>query len=96
MNNDGSGFLYYVSRTGVTGADGGLPPDLALKCERLRQISRLPVAVGFGISTPQDARALKSHADGIVVGSAILSLIQNGRSSEEIDQWLKDMAEAIH
>lgn len=96
MNSDGSGFLYYVSRTGVTGADGGLPPDLAQKCEHLRRISRFPVAVGFGISTPEDALALKQHADGIVVGSAILSLIQNGRSSDEIDDWLRGMAKAIH
>ncbi|MBI5252559.1 MAG: tryptophan synthase subunit alpha [Desulfomonile tiedjei] len=96
MNSDGSGFLYYVSRTGVTGADGGLPPDLALKCERLRQVSRFPVAVGFGISTPADARALKEHVDGIVVGSAILSLIQKGCSSDELDQWLDNMAEAVH
>jgi tryptophan synthase alpha chain len=96
MNNDGSGFLYYVSRTGVTGADGGLPPDLAFQCEKLRKLSRFPVAVGFGITTPADARALKEHVDGIVVGSAILSMVQNGCSSEELDEWLKNMAEAAH
>jgi len=96
MNSEGSGFLYYVSRTGVTGAGGGLPRDLAQNCQKLRQMSRLPVAVGFGISTPEDAEQLKDHADGIVVGSAILSLVGNGRSSGEIDEWLEDMARAIH
>ena len=68
------GFLYYVSVTGVTGARAALPDDLAARLRDLRALSAAPVAVGFGISSPEQAAALKGHADGIVVGSAIVAL----------------------
>jgi len=68
------GFLYYVSVTGVTGSRTSLPPDLEERLKELRSLSPVPVAVGFGISHPDQAAALKGKADGIVVGSALVAL----------------------
>ena len=71
------GFLYFVSRTGVTGARGELPRDLAAAVARLRAIAVVPVAVGFGISTPAQAAAVARIADGVVVGSALIDRIES-------------------
>lgn len=68
------GFLYYVSVTGVTGARAALPDDLEARLADLRAISPVPVAVGFGISRPEQAAALKGKTDGVVVGSALVAL----------------------
>ena len=68
----GSGFVYLISRLGVTGARSDLPPELAATVDRLRAAARLPICVGFGISTPDQARAVARLADGVVVGSAIV------------------------
>lgn len=68
----GSGFVYYVSRTGVTGERDELPAGLAREVRALRKALRLPVAVGFGISTPEQAGAVGRIADGVVVGSALV------------------------
>ncbi|MCH1572204.1 MAG: tryptophan synthase subunit alpha [Longimicrobiales bacterium] len=71
----GSGFLYYISRTGVTGARTELRQDLAEEVEALRAHVGLPVAVGFGISTPEQAREVGAIADGVVVGSALVQIL---------------------
>lgn len=68
----GSGFLYYISRTGVTGARTELSESLASEVEAIRSVVDLPVAVGFGISTPDQAAAVGRVADGVVVGSALV------------------------
>lgn len=68
-----SGFVYYVSVTGVTGARAALPEDLVQKLAELRAVSKAPVAVGFGISRPEHAAALKGKADGVVVGTALVA-----------------------
>ena len=68
------GFLYYVSVTGVTGARTALPVDLEVRLAELRSISPAPVAVGFGISRPDQAAALKGKTDGVVIGSALVAL----------------------
>jgi len=68
----GSGFLYAISRTGVTGARSELPTELRRKVEAIRAAVELPVAVGFGISTPEQAGAVGTLADGVVVGSALV------------------------
>lgn len=68
----GGGFLYYISRTGVTGARSELRDGLAREVEALRAVASLPVAVGFGISSPDQARAVAEVADGVVVGSALV------------------------
>jgi tryptophan synthase alpha chain len=76
-----SGFLYYVSLTGITGAQ---IPDMAATAERVREVRRLsgdhiPVAVGFGIATPADVRTVAAFADGVVVGSAAVRVIEKAK-----------------
>jgi tryptophan synthase alpha chain len=70
-----AGFLYYISRTGVTGARAELPEDLVERVREIRTAVGLPVAVGFGISTPEQARAVRRVAEGVVVGSALIKAI---------------------
>ncbi|OGP88698.1 MAG: tryptophan synthase subunit alpha [Deltaproteobacteria bacterium RBG_16_47_11] len=70
------GFIYYVSVTGVTGARGKLPEDLVFAVKRIKEQSRKPVVVGFGISTPEQAKWISHFADGIIVGSAIVKIIE--------------------
>lgn len=73
-----SGFLYYISRTGVTGARSELREGIAQEVERLRTLVDLPIAVGFGISTPEQAALVCSVADGVVVGSALIDAASKG------------------
>ncbi len=68
----GRGFVYLISRLGVTGVTDELPPDLPRTIATLRSVCALPICVGFGISRPEHARAVGALADGIVVGSAIV------------------------
>jgi tryptophan synthase alpha chain len=72
------GFLYYISRTGVTGATHRLRDNLRTEVETLRRVSPVPVAVGFGISTPAQAAEVAAVADGVVVGSALIDAIDRG------------------
>ncbi|NJD18241.1 MAG: tryptophan synthase subunit alpha [Gemmatimonadetes bacterium] len=74
----GAGFLYYISRTGVTGAREELRANLADEVARVRRAVSLPVAVGFGISTPAQAASVASVADGVVVGSALIQALDAG------------------
>lgn len=69
------GFIYYVSVTGITGARKELPGDLLAKLKSIKKQAAVPVSVGFGISTPEQVAMLAPHADGIIVGSAIVNLI---------------------
>jgi tryptophan synthase alpha chain len=80
------GFLYYVSREGVTGARDSISKSLPEKIAELRKHSNLPLAIGFGISNPDQAREVAEHADAVVVGSAIVDLIaKHGDKAEMID-----------
>jgi tryptophan synthase alpha chain len=72
------GFLYLISRLGVTGARDQVPPDLGAHVARVRAVSPLPVVVGFGISTAAQVRATAALADGVVVGSAIVDALGSG------------------
>jgi tryptophan synthase alpha chain len=76
-----SGFLYLISRTGVTGAKDALPDDLPSLVRRARAITQLPIAVGFGISLPGHVSVLGGLADAAVVGSALVSEIEHATSS---------------
>ena len=81
-----SGFLYYVSITGITGSGSADPADVQLQVARLKRATTLPVAVGFGVRTPDQARAIAEGADAVVVGSALVrsiedSLTQDGRAT---------------
>jgi tryptophan synthase alpha chain len=95
MDTNGSGFLYYVSVTGVTGARNELPADLAETCAMLRETCRLPLAVGFGVSSPEQAAWLKPHVDAVVVGSALISRIANGETPAQIGQWTSRIKAAL-
>ncbi|HEX6748482.1 MAG TPA: tryptophan synthase subunit alpha [Longimicrobium sp.] len=72
------GFLYYVSRTGVTGAQQDLSAGLAREVAEVRAVTDVPVAVGFGISTPEQAAEVARIADGVVVGSALVDALEKG------------------
>jgi tryptophan synthase alpha chain len=74
----GSGFVYFISRLGVTGARPDAPPELERQLRRLRAVTRLPIAVGFGISTPAQAAEAARWADGVVVGSALVDALGTG------------------
>jgi tryptophan synthase alpha chain len=78
----GSGFLYYISRTGVTGTRSELRGELAAEVGAVRAAVDLPVAVGFGISTPEQARTVAEVADGVVVGSAVIQALDRGGAAE--------------
>jgi len=73
-----SGFLYYISRAGVTGARAELRAELAREVEQLRTLTDLPIAVGFGISSPTQAAAVAGVANGVVVGSALVDAVERG------------------
>lgn len=77
-----SGFLYLISRTGVTGAKDALPDDLPALIRRARAVTQLPIAVGFGISLPGHVSVLGGLADAAVVGSALVSEIENAKSAD--------------
>jgi tryptophan synthase alpha chain len=79
-----SGFIYMVSVTGVTGARAALPPELRRNLQALRAITTRPVCVGFGIGTPEQARAIGRLADGVAVGSALVSLVERHAGSDRL------------
>ena len=78
------GFLYYVSVTGVTGARGKLPDELEAAIGQIRKYSQKPVAVGFGISTPEQVKEVSRVADGVIVGSAIVKLIEENLEQPDL------------
>lgn len=77
-----TGFIYLVSLTGVTGARRALPPDLGAFIRRVREESSAPLAIGFGISTPEQARLVGEMADGVIVGSAVINTVD--RSTDPV------------
>ena|SRR5713101_3556549 len=89
-----SGFVYAVSRTGVTGARQQMPEDTPKLVRRLRRYTSLPVAVGFGISTSAQFQAVGEFADAAVVGSAIVETIERnpGKEAESVAQFVKQLS----
>jgi tryptophan synthase alpha chain len=85
-----TGFVYYVSRTGVTGERSALATDLSRDVKRLRKRLDQPLAVGFGISTPQQVAAVGDVADGVVVGSALVRLIEEQGSESGFPRTLEE------
>ena len=85
----GRGFVYLISRMGVTGMQQSLPPELGETMRRLRGVTTLPVCVGFGISQPEQAKAVAAISDGVVVGSAIV------RAAEESVDAAVSLARAM-
>ncbi|WP_347268788.1 tryptophan synthase subunit alpha [Paracoccus sp. (in: a-proteobacteria)] len=91
-----SGFLYYVSVTGITGGPAANAAEVAPEVARIRASAGLPVVVGFGISTPEAAEAVAGVADGCVVGSAIVKLVGEGRPVPEILGFVAELAAGAH
>lgn len=90
-----SGFLYYVSVTGVTGARTALSADLAAKVGALRAVTDLPIGVGFGISTPDQAREVAGFADAVVVGSAISQLLERYAKADDLVEVVGEFVGAL-
>ena len=91
-----SGFVYYVSVTGITGAAAAEAATVAPEVARIRDAAGLPVVVGFGISTPEAAQAIASVADGCVVGSAIVKRIGAGEPVADVLAFVASLAEGAH
>ena len=82
---EAEGFLYVVSSLGVTGARSEIKTDLASMMETVRQNTHIPAAIGFGISTPEQARRMAELSDGVIVGSAIVKLLeQHGKTAPRL------------
>ena len=95
----GTGFIYYISREGVTGMQAQVAADLAARVARIRAHTTLPIAIGFGISNPDQARLVAREGDACVVGSAIVNQIaEQGRSPDlvkNVGAFVKSLAEAV-
>ncbi len=91
-----SGFVYYVSITGITGAAAAEAGDVAPEVARIKSQTDLPVIVGFGIRTPESSRAIASVADGAVVGSAIVAKLGAGESPADVLAFVKSLADGAH
>ena len=91
-----SGFVYYVSITGITGAAAAQSGDVAPEVARIKAATDLPVIVGFGIKTPEASKDIASVADGAVVGSAIVERIGAGDSAEDVLAFVKSLADGAH
>ena len=91
-----SGFIYCVSRTGVTGAKADVPPDLPPLIAQIRDYAHgLPVCVGFGVSRPDDVRAISQFADGVVVGSALVDLLHRERENPRLLETATDFVATL-
>lgn len=91
-----SGFVYYVSITGITGAAAAEAADVAPEVARIKAKTELPVIVGFGITTPEAAQNIAGVADGCVVGSAIVKEIGAGKSPTEVLDFVASLAAGAH
>lgn len=95
----GSGFIYYVSREGVTGMQAKISDTIAQMTAKIRAHTNLPIAVGFGISNPEQARTVAANAEAIVVGSAIVNQIaEHGKSSDLVPRvatFVRSLVEAV-
>ena len=94
-NRYSRGFLYYVSITGVTGTRGKLPQELEAAIRQIKKYSQKPVAVGFGISTPEQIKEVSRIADGVIVGSAIVKLIEENREGSDLVNRVGDFVSSL-
>ena len=93
-----SGFLYYVSVAGITGKQQAAVDSIEQAVTRLKRSTALPIAVGFGVRTPEQARAIARVADGVVVGSALVEIIgEHGKAApEQLRVYTTSLADAVH
>jgi tryptophan synthase alpha chain len=89
------GFIYLVSITGVTGARKALPSDLTAFVNKVRKATTKPLCVGFGISTPQQASRISKIADGIIMGSKLIELIEEDRTLQKLSEFVGNVRNAI-
>jgi tryptophan synthase alpha chain len=94
IGRDASGFVYAVSLVGITGERGELPPGLPELIERIRAVTDVPVAVGFGISTGEQARTVGELADGVIVGSRVVRAAGEG-GADGVREVVADLAAAL-
>jgi len=94
---DAQGFIYLVSSMGVTGVRSEISTDIASIVDQIREVTDVPVAVGFGISTPAQAAEMGRDADGVIVGSAIVRLIADhgSHADAELEAYLRDMVATL-
>jgi tryptophan synthase alpha chain len=90
-----SGFIYLVSLTGVTGARDKLPEELEGFVARVRKRTEKPLCVGFGVSTPEQAQRIAKVADGVIVGSRIIQLLDEDKSLKNVHSFIKCLREAL-
>jgi len=91
------GFIYLVSVTGVTGARDSLPPELEAFVARVREFTGKPLCVGFGISTPKQARQVAKMADGVIVGSRIIQLMgSRDKSYSSVQDFIRGLRSAVN
>lgn len=99
VSGKASGFIYFVSVTGVTGARKELSTKLPAHVRKVRRFTDVPVGVGFGISTPEQAKEVASYSDGVIVGSAIINIIAGKPGAEplyrEVGSFVASLKEAI-
>jgi tryptophan synthase alpha chain len=90
-----SGFLYYISITGITGTAAPKIENIKNEVGKIRKITKLPIAVGFGISKPQQARDIARFADGVVIGSAVVRLIDENKNNRDLVKIVSDYIREI-
>jgi tryptophan synthase alpha chain len=91
----GSGFIYYVSREGVTGMQSQVATNLAAQVAKIRAHTDLPIAVGFGVSNPEQAKLVAQNADAVVVGSAVVNQIAEHGKSEDLVKRVSLFVESL-
>jgi tryptophan synthase alpha chain len=92
---DATGFLYYISITGITGTAAPKIDNIKTEVKKIRKITKLPVAVGFGISKSQQAREIARFADGVVIGSAVVHLIDENKNNPDLVKIVSDYGSEI-
>ena len=92
------GFLYIVSSMGVTGVRGEIKTDLSAIMESVKRYAKVPAAIGFGISTPEQAKQMAAISDGAIIGSAVVSLVEQygENAAPKIYGYVKSLADAVH
>jgi len=97
IDESSSAFVYYVSRAGVTGTQQKVSATLKEEIDNIKKVIKNPIAVGFGISTPEQAKEISAYADAIIIGSALVKMIEDGEGSdiEETTKKIYDFSKSI-
>ena len=99
ITQNSSGFIYYVNLRGVTGSSNLDVNEIEKNINKIRQYTDMPTLAGFGIKSPEDAKILAKSADGVIVGSSIVAMIDSAKTTKdfsEIENYLKDLHKAIN